>query len=120
MRATIGLAVGFPTTRVINHDTLFKWHLCACDKTHQYLFVCERRYEGDYPLSSLVCGGLRYDVSYVSLRKVLFYPKLQSSYREACRLPGSYLRGLYEHIQVSEVMSPLDKSKVMPGLARAI
>jgi hypothetical protein len=120
MRAEIGLVAGFRTKDVEDHDELFKWHLCVCDRTHQYLFVCGRQYEGDYQLTNLECSGLYYQVSYISMRAVLFRPKIPANARLGCRLPISYLRGLYEHIKASEVMSPINKQKVLPGLARKI
>lgn len=120
MRAEIGLVVGFRTKNVENHDELFKWHLCACDKTHQYLFVCGRQYDGDYGLNNRECNGLDYNLSFVSMRAVLFIPRLPSNAKLACRLAPSYLRCLYDHITATEVMSAVDKKRILPGLARGV
>lgn len=120
MRASVGLVVGFRTKNVENHDELFKWHLCACDKTHQYLFICRRQYDGDYGLTNIECNGLDYKVSFVSMRTVLFTPRLPSNAKFACQLPPSYLRGLYDHITITETMSAVNKQRILPGLAHGV
>jgi hypothetical protein len=120
MRAAIGLVAGFKTKEVENHDELFKWHLCACDRTHQYLFICGRQYDGDYRITNLECRGLHYQFSYISMRAVLFNPRIPANAKLGCYLTVDFLRGLYCHIQASDVMSSINKQKVLPGLARKI
>ena len=120
MRAIVGLVVGFRTKDVENHDELFKWHLCVCDKTHQYLFVCGRKYDGDYDVTNLECEGLDYETSFISMRAVLFKPKLPNKPKFGCRLSPNYLRGLYTHIVATEAMSDINKCRILPGLARGV
>jgi len=119
-KVEVGGVYGFRTKDVINHQELFKWHFCVCDETHQYLFVCEACYQGDFALPLSECSGLEYDVSYISLGRALFRPKVPNRAKEACVVSVHVLRRLYEHIAVSEEMSEIDKRKVLPGLARRI
>jgi hypothetical protein len=120
MRASIGLVAGFRTKEVEDHDELFKWHLCCCERTHQYLFICSRMYDGDCAITNQHCDGLYYDVSYVSMRSVLFCPRIPANAKLGCYLTTEYLRDLYQHIQETDAMSPINKQKVLPGLSRMI
>jgi hypothetical protein len=122
MRAKTGLVIGFRTSDVENHDELFKWHLCVCDRTHQYLYICKRYYPQDYEITSLHCDGLDYEQSYISMRHVSFVPQLSPKHKFGCLLEANFLRGLYDHIanDRTDAMTPIQKRRVLPGLARKI
>lgn len=120
MRLRIGDVVGAVTTHVENHDSAFKWHLCVCDKQGLHLFVNERQYPDDFPITNLECDGLNNSISYVSLRKPKFRMGFPDSSPRACSLSRAVLRRLYDHIVPSNVMSDVHKAMILPSLVRAI
>jgi hypothetical protein len=119
-KTEIGGVYGFTTKDVINHEELFKWHICDCNKTHQYLFVCRQCYPGDFPIPNGECEGLPLDLSYISLGRALFRPKIPNNAKVACVLSADFLRALYGHVEISDEMAPVDKRKILPGIARRL
>lgn len=113
---SVGEVIAAVTKDVIGKESALKHHLCVCDRTHQYLFVCSRQYPDDFPLSLEECPGLELETSYVSLRKVSFAPSLKNT-TLTCKVSPDYLKALFDHVLVSKVISPRDRNKVITGLA---
>lgn len=120
MKPRIGDVVGVVTPHVENHDKKFKWRLCVCDRQFLHLFVNERQYPDDFPITNLECSGLIYETSYVSLKTPKFRTTFPASAPRACSLSRDVLRRLYNHIVQSVVMSDVHKAMILPSLARAI
>lgn len=112
----VGDVIGFVTSNVIAKDKAYKYHLCVCDKTCQYLLVNKRQFPDDYPLSNLECGGLERDESYVSISRVLFVPNIPKSADWVCRVSPAYLAELSAHVANSVVATPVDQLKILKGL----
>lgn len=112
----VGDVIAAVTKNVIGREAALKHHLCVCDQTHQYLYVCSRQYTDDFPLDLEDCPGLDLKTSYVSLSRVLFCPSFKSP-ALTCHVSPAYLKALFDHVTTSKVMSPRDKTKIIVGLA---
>ena len=112
----VGDVLAAVTTNVIGKDSALKHHLCVCNQTHQYLYICSRQHTDDFPLTLEDCPGLELEASYVSLSRVLFCPAFKKP-TLTCHVSPAYLKSLFDHVTTSKVMSPRDKTKIIVGLA---
>jgi hypothetical protein len=113
----VGEVIGFPTTRVIGKDKAYKYQLCVCAKTRQYIFVCGEKYsDDDYPLPRLHCSKMPYQVSYLSIWKVMHIARIPKGADRMCILPNEYLEALLEHVRRSDAITEVDRRKVVVGV----
>ena len=119
MTIVVGNVVRAFTTKAAGKGPTPKFHLCVCDQEWHFLFVSKNQYPNDYPLSNVECEGLERATSWLSLSPVLHVPKMRR-YETVCTVSHEYLRGLYKFAQASKVMSPVDKRKVLTGIARKL
>lgn len=112
----VGDVILFRSQQVIGRDNRLKHHLCVCASTRQYLFVCHNQRTDDFPITNADCPGLPEEESYLSLSRVLFEPSPRRV-DPTCTVSAGFLKALYTHVQSSGVMSPIDKRKILGGLA---
>jgi hypothetical protein len=113
----VGDVVGIKTKNVIGKESAFKWHLCICSPDRRYLFVCSRQYYGDFPIANRQCPGLENETSYISLSRLIHVPDvLMRSAKRACCVGDSFLRQLWNHVMGADVLSEIDRKKIINGL----
>lgn len=117
---SVGEVIGFHTDDLLgckNDQGALKYHLCVCAMKSIFLFVCTRSFDGDYPLSKQICPGLKEEISYISMSRIIHAESpIQKRSRVFCVVSNLYLEGLLKHIEVSENMSRRHKWIAAEGL----
>jgi len=116
MTPRVGEVIKDWTTNLITRDGDYKYHLCVCEKTLQFLLICHRQMADDFLITDSDCGGLPLPESYVSISRVLFVDRWSRKAERTCRVSDAYLAALLVHVRGSPRMTPKDKRKVIPSL----
>ena len=120
MTTSVGDVVRAFTKRAKGKRLTPKYHLCVCDKHWHFLFISKHEYPGDHPISDADCPYLELPYSFISLSRVLHVPNLASGAEIVCKVSDEFLRGLYQHAQISTVMAQIDRKKVLEEIARKL
>lgn len=120
MTTTVGDVVRAVTASAKFQGPTVKYHLCVCDKHWHFLFISSHEYAGNHPISDEDCPGLPNEVSYISFSPVLHQANLARGADVVCHVSDQFLRDLYGHAQISKVVTPIERRKILEGIARKL
>lgn len=112
----VGAIAKLKTRNVIGKESALKYHFCICSKNRDYLYVCTRGFEGDFPITPEDCGKLDHP-SHISLSAVFHVPDHEMRGSEhLCTVSQDYLKKLWYHVVDSRVLAERERGRILRGL----